>query len=73
MARVAMKVMIILITIAAPVDKVVEISSMEKVNKLIGYQPLTKALLTFKYTHDCLRLNTPDTSISASDGVGSSQ
>ena len=46
---------------------------MEKVNKLIGNQPLTKALLTFKYTHDCLRLSTPDTSISASDGVGSSQ
>ena len=45
MTRVTMKVMITLITIAAPVDKVAEISSMHGEGKQ-GNQPLTK-----RYSH----------------------
>ncbi len=69
--RVTMKVMITLIVIAAPVDMVAEIISMEKI--IMVYEPKYQKRYSHSSTHDCLRFSAPHSSISASDGVMSSQ
>ncbi len=69
MTRVTMKVMTTLIATVAPVDSGL---TEGPVQGAVCYWRANN-YLTFNHTHDCLGLSAPDSCISASDVVGSSQ